>query len=69
MPPAKWTYDNIAHMKVQMQAMGLAIDEPREVATCDPTYYKANQQLFLKMLEAGICERLHAGSSTGIRWT
>ncbi len=56
-PPAKWTYDNIAHMKVQMQAMGLAIDWSREVATCDPKYYKWNQWLFLKMLEAGICER------------
>ena len=40
-----------------MQAMGLAIDWSREVATCDPTYYKWNQWLFLKMLEAGICER------------
>ena len=56
-PPAKWTYANIAHMKEQMQAMGLAIDWSREVATCDPTYYKWNQWLFLKMLEAGICER------------
>ena len=56
-PPAKWTYDNIAHMKEQMQAMGLAIDWSREVATCDPKYYKWNQWLFLKMLEAGICER------------
>jgi len=56
-PPAKWTYDNIAHMKEQMKAMGLAIDWSREVATCDPAYYKWNQWLFLKMLEAGICER------------
>jgi leucyl-tRNA synthetase len=56
-PPAKWTYANIAHMKSQMQAMGLAIDWSREVATCDPTYYKWNQWLFLKMLEAGIAER------------
>jgi leucyl-tRNA synthetase len=56
-PPAKWTYDNIAHMKGQMQAMGLAIDWSREVATCDPEYYKWNQWLFLKMLEAGIAER------------
>ena len=56
-PPAKWTYANIAHMKEQMQAMGLAIDWSREVATCDPAYYKWNQWLFLKMLEAGICER------------
>jgi leucyl-tRNA synthetase len=56
-PPAKWTYDNIAHMKGQMLAMGLAIDWSREVATCDPTYYKWNQWLFLRMLEAGIAER------------
>ncbi len=57
MPPARWTYDNIATMKRQMQAMGLAIDWSREVATCHPSYYKWNQWLFLKMLEAGIAER------------
>lgn len=53
-PPAKWTYDNIAYMKKQMQAMGLAIDWSREVATCKPDYYKWNQWLFLKMLDKGI---------------
>jgi leucyl-tRNA synthetase len=56
-PPAKWTYDNIAYMKQQMQAMGLAIDWSREVTTCSPSYYKWNQWFFLKMLEAGIAER------------
>jgi len=56
-PPARWTYDNIAHMKGQMQAMGLAIDWSREVATCAPDYYRWNQWLFLKMLQAGIAER------------
>ncbi len=56
-PPAAWTYDNIATMKRQMQAMGLAIDWSREVATCTPAYYKWNQWLFLKMLQAGIAER------------
>ena len=56
-PPAQWTYDNIAYMKKQMQAMGLAIDWSREIATCDPTYYKWNQWLFLKMLEKGIAYR------------
>jgi leucyl-tRNA synthetase len=56
-PPAKWTYDNIAYMKRQMQAMGLAIDWSREVATCDPGYYKWNQWLFLRMLEKGIAYR------------
>ena len=56
-PPAKWTYDNIAYMKKQMKAMGLAIDWSREIATCDPSYYKWNQWLFLKMLEKGIAYR------------
>ncbi len=56
-PPEKWTRENIAHMKGQMQAMGLAIDWSREVATCDPSYYRWNQWLFLKMLDAGIAER------------
>ena len=56
-PPAKWTYDNIAYMKQQMQAMGLAIDWSRELATCDPSYYKWNQWLFLKMLDKGIAYR------------
>ena len=56
-PPAQWTYDNIAYMKKQMQAMGLAIDWSREVTTCDASYYKWNQWLFLKMLEKGIAYR------------
>ncbi len=56
-PPAKWTYENIAYMKVQMQAMGLAIDWSREVATCDASYYQWNQWLFLKMLGKGIAYR------------
>jgi len=56
-PPAQWTYDNIAYMKKQMQAMGLAIDWSREIATCDPEYYKWNQWLFLKMLDKGIAYR------------
>ncbi|NLC35736.1 MAG: class I tRNA ligase family protein, partial [Alcaligenaceae bacterium] len=56
-PPAKWTYDNIAYMKKQMQAMGLAIDWSREMCACDPKYYKWNQWLFLKMLEKGIAYR------------
>jgi leucyl-tRNA synthetase len=52
--PAKWTYENIAYMKQQCQAMGWAIDWSREFATCDPEYYKWNQWLFLRMLEKGI---------------
>jgi len=56
-PPARWTRENIAAMKGQMQALGLAIDWSREIATCDPSYYRWNQWLFLKMLQAGIAER------------
>ncbi len=52
--PAAWTRANIADMKAQMQPLGLAFDWSREVATCDPSYYKWNQWFFLKMLESGI---------------
>ena len=53
-PPARWTYDNIAYMKQQLQSLGLAIDWTRELATSQPAYYKWNQWLFLRMLEKGI---------------
>jgi leucyl-tRNA synthetase len=56
-PPAKWTRDNIAYMKGQMKALGLAFDWSREFATCDPSYYHWNQWLFLRMLEKGIAYR------------
>ena len=53
-PPAKWTYDNIAYMRQQLKSLGFAIDWSRELATCQPDYYKWNQWLFLRMLEKGI---------------
>ena len=53
-PPAKWTYENIAYMKSQLKSLGFAIDWSRELATCKPEYYKWNQWLFLRMLEKGI---------------
>ncbi len=56
-PPAAWTRQNIADMKAQMQPLGMAIDWTREVATCDPGYYKWNQWFFLKMLEKGVAYR------------
>ena len=56
-PPAKWTYDNIAYMKQQLKSLGFAIDWRRELATCTPEYYKWNQWLFLCMLEKGVAER------------
>ncbi len=52
--PAKWTRDNIAHMKGQLKALGFGIDWSRELATCDADYYRWNQWLFLRMLERGI---------------
>ncbi len=55
--PAKWTRANIAEMKAQMQPLGLAFDWSREIATCDPSYYKWNQWFFLKLLEKGIAYR------------
>src|SRR6266478_1685707 len=53
-PPAKWTRDNIAHMKTQLKALGFALDWSRELTTCDPRYYRWNQWMFLRMLEMGI---------------
>ncbi len=53
-PPAQWTRQNIADMKSQMKPLGLGFDWSRELATCDPSYYRWNQWFFLKMLEKGI---------------
>ncbi len=53
-PPAQWTYENIAYMRKQLKSLGLAIDWDREFATCKPDYYRWNQWLFLRMLEKGI---------------
>ena len=53
-PPARWTRENIAYMKNQLQALGFGLDWSRELATCDPEYYRWNQWLFLRMRERGI---------------
>jgi leucyl-tRNA synthetase len=53
-PPARWTRDNIDYMRRQLKSLGFAIDWSRELATCDPAYYKWNQWLFLRMLERGL---------------
>ncbi|MFL5158705.1 MAG: class I tRNA ligase family protein, partial [Microvirga sp.] len=55
--PKEWTYANIATMRSQLQSMGLAIDWSREIATCDPSYYKHQQRMFLDFLEAGLVDR------------
>ena len=56
-PPAKWTRENIAHMRAQFKSLGFAIDWSREIASCDPGYYRWNQWLFLRMLENGLAYR------------
>jgi leucyl-tRNA synthetase len=55
--PRAWTYDNIAAMKTQLKSMGLSLDWSREIATCDPRYYKHQQKMFLDFLRAGLVER------------
>ena len=52
--PAKWTYQNIAQMREQLQKLGFAIDWEREVATCSPDYYKWTQWIFLQFFQAGL---------------
>ena len=55
--PATWTYANIANMRGELKRMGLSIDWSREFATCDVTYYKHQQKLFLDFLKAGLVDR------------
>ena len=55
--PKIWTYENIAAMKAQLKSMGLSLDWAREIATCDPAYYKQQQKMFLDFLRAGLVER------------
>ena len=52
--PAKWTHENIAYMKAQLKSLGFGIDWSRELATCDPDYYKWEQWFFTKLYEKGM---------------
>ncbi|HWR88794.1 MAG TPA: leucine--tRNA ligase [Dissulfurispiraceae bacterium] len=62
--PARWTYENIASMKVQLDRMGLSYDWDREVTTCSPAYYRWNQWFFLKLYERGLAYR----KSSSVNW-
>ncbi|NNF79540.1 MAG: leucine--tRNA ligase [Rhizobiales bacterium] len=55
--PATWTYQNIAAMRSQLQSMGFSLDWSREFATCDASYYRHQQAMFIDFLEAGLAER------------
>ena len=60
MPPSKWTRQNIDYMKQQLQMLGFGYDWSRELATCDPDYYKWEQWMFTRLLEKGIAYRSDA---------
>ena len=55
--PKSWTYENIATMRKQLKSMGLAIDWSREFATCDPSYYRHEQAMFIDFMDADLVER------------
>ena len=55
--PARWTHENIDYMRVQLKKMGFSYDWDRELATCDPEYYRWNQWFFIRMWEKGLAFR------------
>ncbi|AOH36548.1 leucine--tRNA ligase [Luteimonas sp. JM171] len=58
--PAKWTYQNIEHMRGQLKALGYAIDWSREFATCSPDYYVHEQRMFVRLMKKGLAYRKDA---------
>ncbi len=62
--PARWTYDNIDYMRKQLRQLGLSYDWDREIATCNPKYYKWEQQIFLEMYEKGLVYQ----KTTTVNW-
>ena len=62
--PARWTYDNIEAMKTQLKRMGFSYDWDRELATCDPEYYRWEQLIFLEMYEKGLAYK----KKTFVNW-
>src|SRR5262249_41135487 len=62
--PGQWTRANIATMREQLQLLGIAIDWDREIATCDPSYYKHQQAMFLAFWKKGLAFR----KSSKVNW-
>lgn len=58
--PSEWTYQNIKQMRTQLKQLGFAIDWKRELATCDPTYYRWEQWLFLQLYKKGLAYKKNA---------
>jgi len=63
-PPARWTRENIAHMRAQLRSLGFAYDWRREFATCDPDYYRWEQWFFLRLYRKGLVYK----SSSTVNW-
>ncbi len=59
-PPARWTYQNIEHMRQQFRRLGFAYDWSREFATCAPDYYRWEQQMFVRLYKKGLVYRRNA---------
>jgi len=59
-PPGRWTRENIAHMRAQLRSLGFAYDWRRELATCDPDYYRWEQWFFLRLYEKGLVYKASA---------
>ncbi len=59
-PPSQWTRSNVAYMKGQLQSLGFGYDWERELATCDPDYYRWEQWLFTRLMEKGLAYRATA---------
>jgi len=64
-PPAAWTYSNIAYMKQQLMSLGLGIDWAREVTTCKPDYYRWEQWLFTRLFKKGVIYK----KTASVNWT
>lgn len=62
--PARWTYENIDYMRNQLRQLGLSYDWDREIATCNPAYYRWEQLLFLQMYEKGLAYQ----KNTTVNW-
>jgi leucyl-tRNA synthetase len=62
--PAVWTHENIKNMRTQLRRMGISYDWDRELATCDPSYYRWEQLIFIRMFERGLAYR----KRTGVNW-